>query len=471
MAAFYHIVRIPLAFLLAIALLATTNSNGAAQADEEFAYGVIVDTTDVRSMRAAYEAGFTHAKMVMYWASVEPSPGNYLWNQTRENDFDNIMKAARAENMPLVVRVDGVPSWAGGSPANANLDAVRSFYEQAARYSAGTVVAFEILNEPNLPFEWGGPPSPAGYTAFLKAAYRGVKAGNPDTLVIGGGPSPSTGGFGGTVEDVDFLHGMYDAGARGFFDIMGVHNYGGNTEPERDPFDCGGICFRRAEIYRQLMVERGDGDTPVWATEWGYLMDPGRGLGQYDWMKVSEQQQADYIIRAHRYARENWPWMTGMLLSNLDASTSPYHSGPEDGLPWFALLNQDYSPRAAFEAFKQYRAPYIAQRDAPKPAPEPEVAAAQPAAPEGLAPPAAPEPEAQPGATGQQVLVAGTEGQGLSLRAQPSVNAPLLKVLREGAVLVASGEPRQADGFTWLRVSEPNGVGGWAVSDYLAPHP
>jgi 5'-nucleotidase len=39
-------------------------------------------------------------------------------------------------------------------------------------------------------------------------------------------------------------------------DALGVHNYGGNTEPERDPGDCG-ICFRRAERYREVMVEHG----------------------------------------------------------------------------------------------------------------------------------------------------------------------------------------------------------------------
>ena len=124
-----------------------------------------------------------------------------------------------------------------------------------ASYAKGTVVGYEILNEPNLPFEWGGPPDPAGYTAFLKAAYRGVKSGDPGAIIIGGGPSPNTGGFGGTIEDTDFLNGMYAAGAKGYMDALGVHNYGGNTEPERDPGDCG-ICFRRAELYRSLMVQR-----------------------------------------------------------------------------------------------------------------------------------------------------------------------------------------------------------------------
>ena len=104
------------------------------------------------------------------------------------------------------------------------------------------------------------------------------------------------------------------------------------------------------------MVKNGDAGTPIWATEFGWLMDPGFGLGQYDWMKVSPDQQAHYVVRSYQYARKNWPWMKGMLLSNLDASTSPYHQGPEDGLPWFAILNADYSPRPAWKAFRTWAA-------------------------------------------------------------------------------------------------------------------
>jgi hypothetical protein len=47
--------------------------------------------------------------------------------------------------------------------------------------------------------------------------------------------------------------------------------------------------------------------------------------------------------------------MTGLLLSNLDASTTPYHTGPQDGMPWFAILNKDYSPRPAWKAIKSWR--------------------------------------------------------------------------------------------------------------------
>ena len=365
----------------AVALAEPRPRAGSAQAGaDDVAVGIIVDTTNPRSMRLAREAGFTHAKMIVHWPRLEPRRGRYAWLETTENDLDNVMKAARAEGMKLVLRVDGVPDWAGGSPGGADLDALAAFYQAMASHGSGTLAGFEILNEPNLPFEWGGPPSPAGYVAFLEAAYRGAKQGDPNVLVIGGGVSPRTGGNGGTMEDVDFLRGMYAAGAKGHMDALSVHNYGGNYEPERDPGDCS-ICFRRAEVYRQVMVEAGDATTKVWATEFGWLMDPGRDMGQYDWMRVSEEQQADYAVRAFRYARANWPWMTGLLLSNLDASTSPYHTGPQNGMPWFAILNKDHSPRKAWHALRRMHeqdAAASARRGSASSTPRPATATSEP---------------------------------------------------------------------------------------------
>src|SRR5262245_28659590 len=210
----------------ALAAAATPPRAGAAAGGP--ARGIIVETANQRSMGLARQAGFTLAKMILGWASLEPAPGSYQWEHTDQNDFDNVLRAARAGGLRLVIRVDGVPSWAGGSPATADLAAVERFYAALARHGAGTVAAYEILNEPNLPQEWGGPPSPAGYTAFLAAAHRGIKAGDPAALVLGGGPAPSTGGLGGTIEDTDFLDGMYDAGARDAMDALAIHNYGGN---------------------------------------------------------------------------------------------------------------------------------------------------------------------------------------------------------------------------------------------------
>jgi hypothetical protein len=147
--------------------------------------------------------------------------------------------------------------------------------------------------------------------------------------------------------------------------------------------------------------------------------------------------------------------MRGMLLSNLDASTSPYHQGPEDGLPWFAILNADYSPRPAWSAFRDMRAQTNAQR--------------RPAGQLAAAPPVT---DAEAGATAiddgaPTVRVAGTDGTGVSLREKPSTTSRRLIVVPEGARLVVVGEDTQAEGRTWRNVRTSTGATGWVASQFV----
>src|SRR5215216_5552340 len=99
----------------------TTSADGVA-------LGVIVDTTNPRSMEMAREAGFTHAKMIVHWPRLEPRKGQYTFEESSENDLDNVMKVARDEEIKLVVRVDGAPDWTGGSPSKAEPKEVEAFY-------------------------------------------------------------------------------------------------------------------------------------------------------------------------------------------------------------------------------------------------------------------------------------------------------------------------------------------------------
>lgn len=486
--------------------LAQANTPSAA----DLAVGIIVDTTNPRSFDMAREGGFTHAKMIIHWPRLEPRKGRYTFNETSENDLDNVMKAANGADMKLIVRVDGTPDWAGGKPSKADTGAVEGFYAAMAAHGKGTIVAYEVLNEPNLPFEWGGDPSAPGYAQFVKAAYRGVKKGDPSALVIGGGLSPAA-----QVDDLEFLRGMYAAGVKGSMDALAVHNYGGNFEPEQDPGSCS-ICFRRAELYRQIMVDAGDGGTPIWATEFGWLLDPGRNMGQYDWMRVSADKQAEYIVRSYKYAQKNWPWMGGMLLSNLDASTSPYHTSPQNGMPWFAILNKDHSPRPAWKAFKAWReqeqsqaasrpraAAAAPQAAAPSPTaldvaiveatpvptsvpatatPEPTVEATavlptETPTPALTATPAAtvasaPVPSA-PATTSGRLRVTKTGGTGANLRARPAPDAQVLAILLDNTTVDMIGEDVKAGGITWKHVrttgSTTDGVTGWVSAQYLVP--
>jgi hypothetical protein len=129
--------------------------------------------------------------------------------------------------------------------------------------------------------------------------------------------------------------------------------------PERICRLVDGNCFRRAEQARAIMEEFGDVDTPVWATEFGWIVrPPGCCLAREDWpsrvwQAVSERSQAQYLVDAIRYAERNWPWMEVLFVWNLDYSRYPEARDEAcpycDTMGWYSILNPDGSPRLAYE--------------------------------------------------------------------------------------------------------------------------
>src|SRR5436189_186814 len=104
----------------------------------------------------------------------------------------------------------------------------------AGRYKKRGVKTYEIWNEPNLDRFWLPRASAKGYTQLLKYGYKGVKKAGRKLRVVLGGLSPQ-GSYG-------YLKSLYKAGARRYFDSMGMHVY-----PRGDPYKC----------------QKGPGGTPV----------------------------------------------------------------------------------------------------------------------------------------------------------------------------------------------------------------
>jgi polysaccharide biosynthesis protein PslG len=335
---------------MASLLVLTVQPSLSRAARDDLYVGVTIAGISPESVQSAREAGFGYMRHTLEWQSIDQSGGQFPWERDEPNHLDNVVGAAAQGGVGLVLRLDGGPRHAGGVAPAATSEEVAEFYRAVAARAYPHLVAVEVLNEPNLPPEWGGDADPGGYVSFLRAAHDGIKSVTPDVLIIAANLSPAPNGPG-TMDDLEFLRQMYAAGARGSYDVIGIHNYGGNTEPELDPSECV-ICFRRAELYRQIMEENGDGDTPIWATETGWLLGTDVDLAHFNWMKVSAEQQGAYLVRAIQYASENWPWLQGIMVFNLDHSTAPWH-GPETSMYWFSLINPDRSHRYAYEAVQE----------------------------------------------------------------------------------------------------------------------
>ncbi len=329
------------------------------------------ETAD-RDLQKVKEAGFTWVKQAIAWRDVEGSgKGHFDWSRT-----DRLVGQVNQYGLDLIARLDNAPDWAGGGPAVGPMSNYQDFadfcYALASRYK-GRIRAYQIWNEPNLNVagrsEWGGhPPDPAGYTELLKRAYEAIKRADPNAMVISAGLSPTSRWDDQAMPDVEFLKGMYAAGAKPYFDVLGAHGAGYKVPPETDPwvvardpalnnndpttdeFRKRVYCFRRVEDLRQVMVENGDGDKQIALLEFGWTTD--RVHPEYAWFAVSEQEQADYLVRAYQYAKAHWsPWIGVMSLIYM-----PNPDWTEDKEEyWWAIALPSYpgfSPRPAYTALK-----------------------------------------------------------------------------------------------------------------------
>jgi hypothetical protein len=272
-----------------------------------------------RDARLVRDLGFSWIKQQFAWRDISNVRGDYYWGHT-----DRIVATAEQLGLQLLVRLDRQPKWAQADPSlrldNAPPASLPDFADYCAAVAAhyqGRIAAYEVWNEPNLAREWGNqPPDPAAYVELLKTCYLAIKAADPQAIVISAGLAPTGNDDETAMRDDKFFQGMYEAGAAPYFDMLGVHAAGFMNPPERSPDDTEAdaalqvrwITFRHVEDIRALMVASGDGDKQIAITEMGWTTDPDNPV--YAWYAVTEEQKADYLVRAYQYAKANWsPWI------------------------------------------------------------------------------------------------------------------------------------------------------------------
>jgi hypothetical protein len=329
------------AILLFAAISAAIPSLPCLGANDGPAIGVHTLRVDDGLLQLADDGGFSWLIQLLEWREVEPAPGEYFWEY-----HDWLVRAAEYYGLELVLRLDHPPEWAL-STADAlpvDLSAYTRFVGRVAERYRGRVVAYVVWNEPNLAVEWAGrKPDPAGYVGLLCAAQAAIQAADPDALVLSAGLAPTNHAGAVALDDRLYLQAMYAAGAAACFDVLGAHPYGFAYPPGDPPGAHDGLNYARLTDQRAIMVQAGDGDKAVWATELGWTTEP---VGPEKlWLRVSKEQQSDYLAGALQLAGEAWPWLERIAIWNL--STGLQAGGDKGG---YSLLAEDGTPRPAYEA-------------------------------------------------------------------------------------------------------------------------
>ncbi|MBZ5515366.1 MAG: endo-1,4-beta-xylanase [Acidobacteriia bacterium] len=236
-------------------------------------------------------------RMPFYWRDVEPTKDQ--WNLSYNDPF----VAVGEQNQITILGLLGYSTeWSTSNPTGSADDL---YYPPAdnqafAAYAKALVARYpqvtdwEVWNEPNLWCFWRPHPDPAQYTALLKETYTAAKAANPECTIVLGGLS-SGGGWQDTILPEDFLRAVYNAGGKGYFDVVAIHPYSQVQQPQDYLAD-------QIERVRRVMEDFGDSAKPIWITEIGWYT---RG----DPSAVDEAVQAERVRQVFSIAGQ-YPFVT-----------------------------------------------------------------------------------------------------------------------------------------------------------------
>jgi beta-glucosidase/6-phospho-beta-glucosidase/beta-galactosidase len=287
-------------------------------------------------------AGVRWVRIDVGWASFqEQGPTSY--SQWYVNLVDRMVDAARARGMQVLCTLWMTPGWANGGRGTMVPPTDDASYAHMATWAAahfrGRVAAWEVWNEPNLDYFFAG--SAERYARLLRAAYPAFKAGDANALVVLGGP---------VNNDTAWLESVYKAGAKGSFDVMATHPYQGPSDLAPETPDNGTMwTLSHVSAVHALMARYGDGEKPIWFTEFGWSSHENwRGVENWN-RGVTQQQQADYLVRTIKYVAANHPYVTNIFWYNErnNAGDNPQYNN-------YGLLNRDLSPKPAYAALKEY---------------------------------------------------------------------------------------------------------------------
>lgn len=288
------------------------------------------------------DAGLNTVRLDVSWAMVQPhdATGYDPWGV---GFVDRVVAMCTTRGLTPLITLWLTPAWANGGRGERVLPDDPADYARAARWIArryaGRVLGWEVWNEPNsADFLVGA--DPAAYAGLLRAAYPAFHAGDPGTPVVFGGLQ---------YNDDEWITRAYAAGAGGHFDVLATHPYPGVADQSaHTPDDGTRWTLTHAAVVRRVMAAHGDGDKPLWFTEFGWSTH-ANPPGTPHWARgVSEATQAAYLVGALDLIQATMPYVERVYW--YAERDSPACGGPHNQN--FGLLRADHSAKPILTAIR-----------------------------------------------------------------------------------------------------------------------
>jgi hypothetical protein len=300
-----------------------------------------------QNLSAAAATGASVIHTTASWPQLAPkrpaNPANGDDPAYRLTDLDDLVFQSGIYGLRVMIDISGTPKWANGGKAPnvmpKRLRDLTTFARMLAsrydgRHGHGSVSLWSVWNEPNLQLfltpQFVGKKivGPSNYAKLYKAAYAGIKAGNPWAKVAIGetsarGRDKPLKGTSATVAPGTFARLLSKVkGLR--FDAWAHHPY--PTTPNMRPLQrvrYPNVTLSTMPQFEKDLKKWFHRSVPIWITEYGHETKPGEPRG------VTPAVQAAYAKQALGVARKDPNVQMFIWFTFRDSSGNPWQSGLE----------------------------------------------------------------------------------------------------------------------------------------------
>jgi Cellulase (glycosyl hydrolase family 5) len=313
-----------------------------------------------QNLQLAASTGASVIHTTASWPALAPTkpadPANGDDPAYKLSDLDDLVFQSGLHNLRVMINITGTPKWANGGKAPnvmpKSLSSLTTFAKMlATRYNGrsgrGSVSLWSVWNEPNLQLfltpQFVGKKivGPANYGKLFKAAYAGIKAGNPWAKVAVGetsarGRDKPLAGISASIAPGTFARLL--AQVKGLkFDAWAHHPY--PTSPNLPPMQrvrYPNVTLSTLKQFESDLKKWYHRSVPVWITEYGHETKPAEPHG------VSYATQAAWAKQALTFAKNDPNVQMFIWFTFKDSVGNPWQSG---------LVAQSGAQKPAFTSF------------------------------------------------------------------------------------------------------------------------
>jgi polysaccharide biosynthesis protein PslG len=250
----------------------------------------------------AVAVGITTIRLDLGWNDIQPASATI----DRWDNFDRVVRAARARRLTLLPILAYTPAWARPAGcttakcAPADPNAFASFAATAAgRYAPMGIHTWEIWNEPNIVNFWQPTPNSTQYVNLLRASSNAIRTADPQAFIISGGLAP-TGTSQGNIAQLDFFSQFANQGGINLVNAIGYHSYSYPVLPGYNAsWNAWQKMFGTSLSIESILATHGGASKKIWITEYGAPTNgPGAGATLSNYNLTLHPDHVDEALEA-----------------------------------------------------------------------------------------------------------------------------------------------------------------------------